>query len=67
LTDDDANTQATSGEIAGPVFLPLRPRPAALPANDIHVADDATRDGGARETNRRRRPVGDKLRFEPNA
>ena len=67
MTDDSANTEAKSGEIAGPVFLPLRPRPAALPAKEIHVADDATREGGARETTRRRRPAGDKLRFEPNA
>jgi hypothetical protein len=67
LTDDNANTKAKSGEIAGPVFLPLRPRPAALPASEIPVSDDVTREGGAKETNRRRRPAGDKLRFEPNA
>jgi hypothetical protein len=66
LTDDHANKEGKSGEIAGPVFLPLRPRPAALPANEIPVADDAIREGGAKETNRRR-PAGDKLRFKPNS
>jgi hypothetical protein len=67
LTDDHANEEATSGEIAGPVFLPLRPRPAALPANETPVADDATHQGAAREPSRRWRPAGDKLRFGPHA
>jgi hypothetical protein len=64
LTDDKANKDSATGEIAGPVLLPLRHRPAAA-KNQTSVSDDAARKGDA-EAMRRRRPARNKLRFAPS-
>jgi len=61
LTDDHANKDATAGEIAGPVFLPLRPRPV-----EDAAAETAAGDAAAVKTTGRRRPSGDKLSFAPS-
>jgi len=65
LTDDKANKDGATGETSGPVFLPLRHRPAAA-KQQTSVSDDAARKGEAEATRRRRRPAGNKLRFAPS-
>ncbi|MGH6887457.1 MAG: hypothetical protein ACREGK_15440 [Geminicoccales bacterium] len=65
MTDDNAKKDGTAGEISGPVFLPLRPRPAAAAGNETHASDSPSREGDAKEKDRRR-PTGDKLRFAPS-
>jgi hypothetical protein len=64
LTDDKANKDSATGEIAGPVFLPLRHRPAAAKPQ-TSVSEDAARKAEAEATRRRRR-AGSKLRFAPS-
>ena len=65
MTDDKANKDSATGEISGPVFLPLRHRPAAA-KKQTSVFDDAARKGEAEATRRRRRPAGTKLCFTPS-
>jgi hypothetical protein len=65
LTDDKANKDSATGEIAGPVFLPLRHRPTA-PKSQTSVAENAARKGEAEAARRRQRPARDKLRFAPS-
>jgi hypothetical protein len=65
LTDDKANKDSATGEIAGPVFLPLRHRPAAA-KNQTSIADDAARKAEAEAARRRRRSARSKLRFAPS-
>jgi hypothetical protein len=65
LTDDKAKRDSATGEITGPVFLPLRHRPAAA-KNQTSVSVDAARKAEVEAARRRRRLAGDKLRFGPS-
>jgi hypothetical protein len=64
LTDDHTSKDSATGEIAGPVFLPLRDRPATAGGRTA-VSDKTADERRAEAVDRNRRSAGEKLCFRP--
>jgi hypothetical protein len=64
LTNDDATKDGSAGEITGPVYLPLRQRPASATATGGRTPDNTTRDAEA-ATDRPKRSAADRLWLAP--